>query len=114
MQIPQNLFLCKRKNISDEVQTGGGPTGKMWCHEWFELPEVELFSLIQFLITFMNGCFGLQDVKLNTNILFHTIFHHTFAGSRYCHIQQKGNRNTLQNIKIDIFAHLLKISTKIP
>jgi hypothetical protein len=21
----------------DEVQTGGGSTGKMWAHEWFEL-----------------------------------------------------------------------------
>jgi len=34
--------ICKRRDIVyliDEVQTGGGPTGKMWCHEWFELPE---------------------------------------------------------------------------
>ena len=23
----------------DEVQTGCGPTGKMWCHEHFDLPE---------------------------------------------------------------------------
>jgi hypothetical protein len=23
----------------DEVQTGGGPTGKMWAHEHFDLPE---------------------------------------------------------------------------
>ena len=35
--------LMHGANISDEVQTGGGPTGKMWCHEWFELPEVKLF-----------------------------------------------------------------------
>lgn len=25
--------------LIDEVQTGGGPTGKMWCHEYFDLPE---------------------------------------------------------------------------
>lgn len=25
--------------LMDEVQTGGGPTGKMWCHEHFDLPE---------------------------------------------------------------------------
>lgn len=25
--------------LIDEVQTGGGPTGKMWAHEYFDLPE---------------------------------------------------------------------------
>ncbi|KAG7209133.1 hypothetical protein KM043_015277 [Ampulex compressa] len=25
--------------LIDEVQTGGGPTGKMWCHEHFNLPS---------------------------------------------------------------------------
>lgn len=25
--------------LMDEVQTGGGPTGKMWAHEHFDLPE---------------------------------------------------------------------------
>lgn len=33
--------------LVDEVQTGGGPTGKMWCHEHFNLdspPEVMTFS----------------------------------------------------------------------
>jgi 4-aminobutyrate aminotransferase/(S)-3-amino-2-methylpropionate transaminase len=25
--------------IMDEVQTGGGPTGRFWCHEHFNLPE---------------------------------------------------------------------------
>ncbi|XP_026746760.1 4-aminobutyrate aminotransferase, mitochondrial isoform X1 [Trichoplusia ni] len=33
--------ICIAKGISlimDEVQTGGGPTGKMWCHEYFDLP----------------------------------------------------------------------------
>lgn len=31
----------------DEVQTGGGPTGKMWAHEWFDLdsaPDIVTFS----------------------------------------------------------------------
>ena len=33
--------------IIDEVQTGGGPTGKMWCHEHFNLaspPDIVTFS----------------------------------------------------------------------
>lgn len=33
--------------LIDEVQTGGGPTGKMWCHEYFDLttpPDVVTFS----------------------------------------------------------------------
>ncbi|KAI4462033.1 aminotransferase [Holotrichia oblita] len=39
----QNLqALCKKLGVSflvDEVQTGCGATGKMWCHEWFNLPS---------------------------------------------------------------------------
>lgn len=34
--------ICKRNGsalLVDEVQTGGGATGKMWCHEHFDLPE---------------------------------------------------------------------------
>ncbi|KAL2723949.1 hypothetical protein V1478_008462 [Vespula squamosa] len=33
--------------LIDEVQTGGGPTGKMWCHEYFNLnspPDLVTFS----------------------------------------------------------------------
>lgn len=33
--------------LIDEVQTGGGPTGKMWCHEHFNLefpPDLVTFS----------------------------------------------------------------------
>ena len=33
--------------LVDEVQTGGGPTGKMWCHEHFDLdesPDIVTFS----------------------------------------------------------------------
>ena len=65
-------FLQIYSNILDEVQTGGGPTGKMWCHEWFELPEVEF-----------------------EGIFFHPTFW-TFAGSRYCHLQQEGRRNAFE------------------
>jgi len=42
--------ICKKHDVVyliDEVQTGGGPTGKMWCHEWFELedsPDIVTFS----------------------------------------------------------------------
>ncbi|CAK1581944.1 unnamed protein product [Parnassius mnemosyne] len=34
--------ICKKNGIAliiDEVQTGCGPTGKMWCHEHFNLPS---------------------------------------------------------------------------
>lgn len=34
--------ICKKNGsalLIDEVQTGGGATGKMWCHEHFNLPE---------------------------------------------------------------------------
>ena len=34
--------LCRKHDIQliiDEVQTGGGATGKMWCHEHFSLEE---------------------------------------------------------------------------
>lgn len=33
--------------LVDEVQTGGGPTGKLWCHEYFNLdesPDIVTFS----------------------------------------------------------------------
>ena len=42
--------ICKKYDISfmfDEVQTGGGSTGKMWCHQHFELedgPDIMTFS----------------------------------------------------------------------
>lgn len=25
--------------VVDEVQTGGGSSGKMWCHEYWDLPK---------------------------------------------------------------------------
>lgn len=47
----QNLQKITKKHGSalliDEVQTGGGPTGKLWCHEHFNLespPDVVTFS----------------------------------------------------------------------
>lgn len=47
----QNLQRVAKKHGSalliDEVQTGGGPTGKLWCHEHFNLdspPDVVTFS----------------------------------------------------------------------
>ncbi|XP_050532921.1 4-aminobutyrate aminotransferase, mitochondrial [Daktulosphaira vitifoliae] len=42
--------IAKKHNagyLIDEVQTGGGPTGKMWCHEHFDLetsPDIVTFS----------------------------------------------------------------------
>ncbi|XP_065217365.1 4-aminobutyrate aminotransferase, mitochondrial-like [Planococcus citri] len=47
----QELQKITRKHkvafLVDEVQTGGGPTGKIWCHEYFDLdgpPDVVTFS----------------------------------------------------------------------
>uniref|UniRef100_A0A1Q3G538 (S)-3-amino-2-methylpropionate transaminase n=1 Tax=Culex tarsalis TaxID=7177 RepID=A0A1Q3G538_CULTA len=47
----QNLQKIAKRHGSalliDEVQTGGGPTGKLWCHEHFNLdspPDVVTFS----------------------------------------------------------------------
>lgn len=42
--------VAKKKSVAlliDEVQTGGGPTGKFWAHEWFNLdgpPDIVTFS----------------------------------------------------------------------
>ena len=42
--------ICAKHDIvylMDEVQTGGGPTGKLWAHEYFELdgsPDIVTFS----------------------------------------------------------------------
>lgn len=41
------LFQHDAALLIDEVQTGGGPTGKMWCHEHFNLdspPDLVTFS----------------------------------------------------------------------
>lgn len=47
----QELQKLARRNgvglLVDEVQTGGGPTGKFWAHEWFNLdgpPDIVTFS----------------------------------------------------------------------
>jgi len=48
--------------LIDEVQTGGGPTGKMWCHEHFNLstpPDVMTFSKKMQL----GGYYHLEDFK---------------------------------------------------
>ncbi|XP_030753245.1 4-aminobutyrate aminotransferase, mitochondrial-like [Sitophilus oryzae] len=57
--------ICKKNNaafILDEVQTGGGPTGKFWCHEYFDLetpPDIVTFSKkLQ-----LGGYFFTEDMK---------------------------------------------------
>ena len=40
--------ICAKHDIGyvmDEVQTGGGPTGKMWAHEHFNLVGERQFRL---------------------------------------------------------------------
>lgn len=55
--------------LIDEVQTGGGPTGKMWCHEHFNLdspPDVVTFSKKMFL----GGFFHSKELKYaKTNLI---------------------------------------------
>jgi len=48
--------VCKQHNIRlliDEVQTGGGATGKMWCHEHFNLPDAP--DLVTFSKKMLSG-----------------------------------------------------------
>ncbi|XP_011503754.1 PREDICTED: 4-aminobutyrate aminotransferase, mitochondrial [Ceratosolen solmsi marchali] len=50
--------------LIDEVQTGGGPTGKMWCHEHFNLespPHIVTFSKKMQL----GGYYHLEEMKPN-------------------------------------------------
>jgi len=47
LQSRVKMFQHGAALLIDEVQTGGGPTGKMWCHEHFNLdtsPDVMTFS----------------------------------------------------------------------
>ncbi|KAG5346135.1 GABT protein, partial [Acromyrmex charruanus] len=47
LQSHVKIFQYGAALLIDEVQTGGGPTGKMWCHEHFNLdtpPDVMTFS----------------------------------------------------------------------
>lgn len=62
----QGLQKIVKKNcaalLMDEVQTGGGPTGKMWCHEYFNLecpPDIVTFSKKMLL----GGYFHNLDMK---------------------------------------------------
>ncbi|XP_014211776.1 4-aminobutyrate aminotransferase, mitochondrial-like [Copidosoma floridanum] len=62
----QKLQQITKKNeaalLIDEVQTGGGPTGKMWCHEHFELespPHIVTFSKKMQL----GGYYHLEEMK---------------------------------------------------
>lgn len=55
--------------LIDEVQTGGGPTGKMWCHEHFNLdtsPDVVTFSKKMQL----GGYYHTKDLKYNLFFVF--------------------------------------------
>lgn len=67
-QFFQQLQKISKKHgcslLIDEVQTGGGPTGKMWCHEHFNLespPDVVTFSKKMQI----GGYFHNDDLKPN-------------------------------------------------
>ncbi|KAJ8664205.1 hypothetical protein QAD02_023140 [Eretmocerus hayati] len=62
----QQLQKITKKNggalLIDEVQTGGGPTGKMWCHEHFNFetpPHIVTFSKKMQL----GGYYHLEEMK---------------------------------------------------
>jgi hypothetical protein len=76
--------------LIDEVQTGGGPTGKMWCHEHFSLdgpPDVVTFSKkLQ-----LGGYYHKPDFKYvssefltlidTQNLFFPGLFHNVFVST---------------------------------
>ncbi|KAG7164117.1 4-aminobutyrate aminotransferase-like, partial [Homarus americanus] len=45
--------------LIDEVQTGGGPTGKIWCHEHFDFPEAP--DIVTFSKKMMTGGYYLKE-----------------------------------------------------
>lgn len=45
--------------LIDEVQTGGGPTGKMWCYEHFNLPEAP--DIVSFSKKMLTGGFFTKE-----------------------------------------------------
>ena len=48
--------------LIDEVQTGGGPTGKMWAHEYFDLPEApDMVTFSKKMLT--GGIFHKKDLR---------------------------------------------------
>lgn len=48
--------------LLDEVQTGGGPTGKMWCHEYFQLPtSPDVVSFSKKMLT--GGFFAKEEFR---------------------------------------------------
>lgn len=58
--------------LIDEVQTGGGPTGKFWCHEYFNLDEAP--DVVSFSKKMQLGGYYLRDEfkPLQTYRIFNT------------------------------------------
>ena len=51
--------------IVDEVQTGGGASGKFWCHEHFDLPKpADLVTFSKKMLT--GGFYSLPEFRLST------------------------------------------------
>ena len=49
----------------DEVQTGGGSTGKMWAHEWFELEHGPGKGAFIYYVRVFWGFFGRHFQYIN-------------------------------------------------
>ncbi|XP_044731610.1 4-aminobutyrate aminotransferase, mitochondrial [Chrysoperla carnea] len=65
----QNLQQIAKKHncalLIDEVQTGGGPTGKFWCHEHFNLPSPPDFVTFSKKMQ-IGGFYQNQDSKVKS------------------------------------------------
>ena len=60
-----NWFLIEQYNCAlllDEVQTGGGTTGKFWCHEYFDLEHpVDVVTYSKKML--IGGYYSLPDFR---------------------------------------------------
>jgi hypothetical protein len=58
--------VCQKNGATfllDEIQTGGGPTGKMWAHEHFDLPESPDIVTFRFQCSVTRGRRLLKNVQ---------------------------------------------------
>lgn len=68
--------------LIDEVQTGGGPTGKMWCHEHFNLefpPDLVTFSKKMQL----GGYYHIESLKYKISFLLLIVWKKIYIFARY-------------------------------
>lgn len=68
----------------DEVQTGCGPTGKMWCHEHFDLPEpADFVTFSKKMLT--GGFYSLPEFRYSFIFHFYIMYLSIYILKRYKH-----------------------------